>query len=196
MNKGIIGLFALALLAGCRGGSPAAEPAPLAGAKIGGDFVLTDQDGKRFDSKALAGRYRTVYFGYTFCPDVCPTDMAVLGQGLKAFEGRDAARAAKIQPIFITVDPERDTPPVLKAFVRAFHPRLIGLTGSPAEIAAVAKKFGIYFRKGEPVKGAEGYMVDHSRQTVLFGPDGAPIALVPTDADAKSVADLLDRWVK
>ncbi|PMY49557.1 SCO family protein, partial [Pseudomonas sp. FW305-25] len=80
-------------------------------------------------------------FGYTFCPDVCPTDMQTIGAGLRVFEGKDAKRGAKVVPIFVTVDPKRDTPAVLKAFVSAFHPRMVGLTGSPQAIAAVAKEY-------------------------------------------------------
>ena len=195
MNKAFCAVAASALmLAGCH--PRPAEAPPLAGAKIGGAFSLTDQDGRRFDSRSLAGRYPIVYFGYTFCPDICPTDMQALGKGLRTFETRDATRAAKVQPVFVTVDPERDTPVVLKSFVRAFHPRLIGLTGTPAEIAGVAKQYAIFYRKQPPARSGDGYMVDHSRQAVLFGPDGGPIALVPVDADGDAVAATLAQWVR
>ena len=125
-------------LAACTS-QPAGEP-PLAGARIGGPFTLTDQNGRQVSDTAFAGKYRMVYFGYTFCPDVCPTALQHLMQGLKAFTADAPAEAAKIQPIFITVDPARDTPAVMKQYVAAFDPRLIGLTGSEAEIAAVAKR--------------------------------------------------------
>jgi protein SCO1 len=196
MNKAVlatIGLMALAL-GSCHRAETGA--APLAGAKIGGAFTLTDQDGKRFSSTQLAGKYPVVYFGYTYCPDVCPTDMMVLGKGLKQFEGEDGARAAKVQPVFITVDPARDTPPVLKQFVAAFHPRMIGLTGSDSEIAAVAKEYAAPYSKQEAPKGASGYLMQHSSAAILFGPDGLPIALVPVDTDAKSVAATFDQWVR
>src|SRR3546814_1174164 len=101
---------------------------PLAGATIGGPFSLVDQDGRPVTQDALKGRYALVYFGYTYCPDVCPVDLARLMQGLRAFEAKDAARAARVQPVFITIDPARDTVPVVKQFVNAFHPRLMGLT--------------------------------------------------------------------
>ncbi len=196
MNKPKWALIALLLasMAACHR-APASEAAPLAGAAIGGPFVLTDQDGHRFSSDSLKGRFPVVYFGYTFCPDVCPTDMQVLGKGLKAFEGRDAARAARVQPLFITVDPARDTPAVLKQFVSAFHPRLIGLTGSDAEIARVAKEYAAPYSKQAPGKGS-GYLMQHSTAAILFGPDGKPIALVPVDADATQVADTLGKWVR
>src|SRR4051812_14988224 len=105
MNKTLAGLPFLACcaaalaLVGCR--QAPSEPAPLAGASIGGPFTLTDQDGKRFSSAALAGRYPIIYFGYTFCPDACPTDMQVLGKAMRQLDQKDPAKSAKIQPVFI-----------------------------------------------------------------------------------------------
>ena len=189
-----IALFACVALAGCHGSAPQ-DPAPLAGARIGGPFTLTDQDGHRVSNAQFAGKYRLIYFGYTYCPDVCPTTLQHLGQGLKLFEQAAPTRAAHVQPIFITVDPDRDTPPVLKSYVAAFHPRLIGLTGSPAEIAAVAKDYAVSYHK-QQTKGASGYLVDHMSQPILFGPDGQPIALVPGDQDGPAVEKTLDQWVK
>lgn len=200
MNNGLPPLrlllaLALALgLAAC--GARPAEPPPLAGTRIGGPFTLIDQDGRPFASTRLAGAYPIVYFGYTFCPDICPTDLAMIGKGLRAFEARDPARAAKVVPVFISVDPARDRPAVLKQFVAAFHPRLIGLTGSDAEIAAVAKAYAAPYAKQAPAKGATGYLMQHSAAAILFGPDGRPIALVPVDADAGAVAATLAKWVR
>jgi protein SCO1 len=179
-------------LAACAPGKEG-EP-PLQGARIGGPFTLTDQNGKRVSDQDFAGRYRVVYFGFSYCPDICPTDLLAIGQGLKRFEKKDSGRAAKVQPIFITVDPERDTPAVLKQYVAAFHPRLIGLTGSAEEIASVAKSFSIYYAK-EQREGVTGYSMNHSRQTILFGPKGDPIAILPADQGAEAVATELDRWV-
>lgn len=179
-------------LAGCGGGASAP---PLAGARMGGPFTLTDQDGKRVSDTQFRDRYRLVYFGYSFCPDVCPVDVQKLMQGFRLLEQRDPARAARIQPIFITVDPARDTPPVLKQFVSAFHPRLIGLTGSEAEIAAVAKEYAIVYRKA-PGATPGSYLMDHSRQTVLYAPDGAPVALIPQDGTAEEIATELGRWAR
>ncbi|NIJ07419.1 protein SCO1/2 [Sphingomonas vulcanisoli] len=197
MNKLVsaVALGAMLGLAACHSAGPDARP-PLTGARIGGPFTLTDQDGHPFSSASLKGRYPIIYFGYTFCPDVCPTDMQVLAKGLKQLEQEDPVRAAKVQPIFITVDPARDTPPVLKTFVRAFSPRLIGLTGSEAQIAAVAKDYAAPFSKQAPTKGATGYLMQHSTAAILFGPDGQPIALVPVDADAAQVAATLKQWVR
>src|ERR1044072_2797977 len=144
----LAGLALSLMLAGC--GQRPAEAPPLAGASMGGAFTLTDQQGRRVSDTAFAGKYRLGYFGYTFCPDVCPTDMQMIGAGLRRLEAQDAARAARVQPIFITVDPRRDTPQVLRAFAAAFHPRMIGLTGSEAEIARVARAYGIYYRAEPP----------------------------------------------
>jgi protein SCO1 len=187
-------LAAMLPLAACNK-QPSPDTAPLAGARIGGPFALTDQDGKPFSSNALAGRYRIVYFGYTFCPDACPTDMQVLGKAMRQFDAKDPARSAKVQPIFITVDPARDKPPELKQFVTAFHPRLIGLTGDDAQIAAVAKEYAISYRKQPAPAGASGYLMDHPRIAILFDPDGKPIEFLPVDAGADAVVAELDKWV-
>jgi protein SCO1/2 len=180
-------------LAGCGASAPAEEP-PLAGAAIGGDFALTASDGRTVKWGDFKGKYRVVYFGYAFCPDVCPTDMQRVAQGLKVLKGQDPAKAAKIQPIFITIDPERDTQKVVGEFAAAFSPDIIGLTGTPEQIAATAKAFKVYYAKGETTPGG-GYLVDHSNITYLFGPDGAPIATLPTDKGADAVAAELAKWV-
>jgi len=183
-------------LASC---SPAAkqpdQPPPLAGAKIGGAFSLIDQNGKPVTDRDFAGRYRIMYFGYTFCPDVCPTDMQVVGAALSQLDKDAPALAARVVPIFVTIDPARDTPAVLKQFVAAFHPRMIGLTGSPAAIDAVAKEFAVYHAKGDPAPGG-GYLMQHSSQTYLMDPQGKPLALLPTDQGAKAVAAEIERWAR
>jgi protein SCO1 len=189
-------------LSACSAAQPAQQP-PLAGATIGGPFTLTDQNGKQRSYDEFAGKYRIVYFGYTSCPDICTPDMQNLMAGLKKFEKDAPELAAKIQPLFITVDPERDTPQILTQFVSAFHPRLIGLTGSQADIAAAAKKFAIYFNK-EPSKTAGSYIMSHSQTPYLMGPDGKPLALLPADTPATPandgspdmVAAELAKWVR
>src|SRR5690349_22991539 len=109
-------------------------------ADVGGPFQLTDQAGKRVSDKDFRGRYMLIYFGYSFCPDVCPTTLAVMAQALEKLGGR----AARVAPIFITIDPERDTPKVLDDYMKAFGPSFVGLTGSPAEIEGVEKKYRVY----------------------------------------------------
>jgi protein SCO1/2 len=190
--RAVLSLLAALILACCSGGG--AEP-PLKGAAIGGHFTLTGHNGKRASDTNFRGKYPIYYFGFTNCPDVCPTDLLQIGQALRSFEKTDPARAAKVQPFFITIDPERDTPPVVARYVEAFHPRMIGLTGTPQEIAAVAKEFAIYYAK-EPVDGASGYTMNHSRIAYLFGPKGEPIAILPAEKGAAAIAAELDRWVQ
>ena len=188
----ILALLVALALAGCSGGR--GDP-PLEGAAIGGPFALTDQNGRPATDRDFAGRYRIMYFGFTHCPDVCPTDLAVIGQALRRFEKSDPERAAKVTPIFVSVDPERDTPAVIKDYVAAFHPRLIGLTGTPAQLADMARRYGAYYGKEAPSAG-EGYNVNHSRLAELIGPKGEPIALLSYDKGAEAVAAELDRWVE
>jgi protein SCO1/2 len=178
-------------LAGCAQ-EPAGEP-PLAGARIGGAFSLIDQDGRPVTDRDFAGRYRIVYFGYTFCPDVCPTDVQNIAAALRLLERDEPALARRIVPVFITIDPARDTPAALKRFVTAFHPRLVGLTGTPAQIAKVAKAYGIYFARGAGT--ADGYLMDHSRQIYLFDPDGRPLALLPEGPPA-AIAKEVTTWAR
>ncbi|MFN3820228.1 SCO family protein [Blastomonas sp.] len=198
MNKTPAFLFALALsaaLSACSGTAPRQEP-PLEGARIGGAFSLTDQDGQTVSDTDFAGKHRIIYFGYSFCPDVCPIDLQKIAAGFALFEKQQPERAAKIQPIFITIDPERDTPAVLKQYVSAFHPRLIGLTGTPEQIKAVADAYLVMYKAQKPEGGDEGagYLVDHSRQAYLMGPKGEPIALLPYDESPEKIAAEIDKW--
>ena len=197
-------LLTAAMLAGCNApaGAPAGDP-PLAGAKIGGPFTLTDQDGKTVRDTDFAGKYRLVYFGYSYCPDICPVDLQKLMRGLAMFEKSDPVRGAKVAPMFITVDPERDTPAALKPFVARYHPRLLGLTGTPEQIAAVAKAYVVTYNK-VPGSAPDRYLMAHSQLAFLMDPDGKPLALLPLDdpstepdegAPDKVAADLA-KWVK
>lgn len=189
-------LIALSLALAACGASEPATPVdpPLKGATIGGDFELLDTSGKTVRWADFAGRYRIVYFGYAYCPDICPTDVQRTIQGLDQFADAEPERAAKVQPIFITIDPERDTPDVVDQFTSAFSDELIGLTGSPEQIKETAAKFGVYYVKGEESEGG-GYLMDHSRVVLLFGPDGEPLALLPSDEGADAVTRELAKWV-
>lgn len=189
----LVAILAALAVSACNPAPPAQEP-PLAGASIGGDFTLTNSKGEPVRWGDFAGKYRVVYFGYTFCPDVCPTDMQRVAQGLKVLKAQDPDAAGKIVPIFITLDPARDTQAVVGEFAAAFSPDIIGLTGTPEQIDAVAKTFKVFYARGEAQPGG-GYLVDHSNVTYLFGPDGAPIATLPTDKGAEAVAAELARWV-
>ena len=191
MNVRHLAWLAPLALAACSSESPTSRP-PLDGARIGGPFVLTNQDGRRITDAAFAGKYRVMYFGYTFCPDVCPVDVQNISAAMKLLDASDPALAQRIVPIFVSVDSERDTPAVLKQFVSAFHPRLIGLTGSAAEIARVAKEYGVYFKRSSETSG--GYMMDHSRQAYLMSPDGKPLALLPQEGPPQGIVDEIKRW--
>ncbi len=138
---------------------------------VGGDFTLTDQDGKRRTSTEFRAKYMLIYFGFTSCPDVCPTTLAVMAEALEKM----GADAAKIVPILITIDPERDNPKLMKSYVEGFGAEFIGFTGTVAEIEAVKKLYRVYGAKKalDEAKGmAGGYGVDHSSVIYLMGPDG------------------------
>jgi protein SCO1/2 len=180
-------------IAGC-GSQPVAERAPLAGAAIGGPFTLSDKAGRTVRWSDFAGQYRIVYFGYTFCPDACPTDVGIMMRGYNRFAKAVPKLAAQIQPIFITIDPSRDTPQIVGEFAAAFSPRLLGLTGTPANIDAAAKAFAVYHAKGTQTSG--GYLMDHSRIAYLMGRQGEPIAMLPVDKNPEAVEADLAKWVK
>jgi protein SCO1 len=195
MNKAVKYAVPLLALAAASCGQPAPQVPPLEGARLGGPFTLTAENGKRVSDAAFAGQYRIVYFGYTFCPDVCPVDVQRLMQGFKRFEAKDRKRAAKVQPIFVSIDPERDTPEILTVFTDAFHPRLLGLTGTPAELEAVKKAYGVFAEKEDP-KATANYKMNHSNTAILYGPKGEPIAPLSQDAGPEKIAAELDQWVK
>lgn len=164
-----IALVALsALLAqGCTKSKPQFSGIDLTGADYAKDFQLPDQNGQVRSLKDFRGKLVAVFFGYTQCPDVCPTTLTDMVQ-VKQMLGADAD---KLQVIFVTVDPERDTPQVLKAYMANFDPSFIALSGSPEQTAAVAKDFKIYYRKAEG-KTPAAYTVDHSAATYVYDAQG------------------------
>lgn len=141
-------------------------------AMIGGAFTLTDHDGRVVTDADYRGRFMLVFFGYTFCPDVCPTALGVVAGALDKLPPADAAR---IVPIFVSVDPERDTPDTMKDYVNAFHPAMVGLTGTPEQLAPVMKAYKVYAAKAAGAT-PEHYTVDHSSILYLMGPDGRFVA--------------------
>jgi cytochrome oxidase Cu insertion factor (SCO1/SenC/PrrC family) len=141
-------------------------------ADVGGPFRLIDQTGKSVSDADFRGRYMLVYFGYSFCPDVCPTTLAVMAQALDKL---GPERARRVVPVFITIDPARDTPKVLGDYMKAFGPSFVGLTGSEAALKDAEKKYRVYAVKKpvDPSKGMKGgYGVDHSSVLYLMGPNG------------------------
>ena len=175
---------------------PAPQSVPLQTNKvqIGGPFSLVNTRGERVTESILKGHYSLVYFGFTYCPDICPTDVQRMVQGLDQFKQISPELGAQVTPIFISVDPERDTPEVLDQFTNAFSPDLVGLTGSPEQIADAAAKFAVFYAKLDG-SSPNNYMMDHARTVVLFGPQGEPLALLPADLGADAVTQELQKWV-
>ena len=135
---------------------------------IGGPFTLTDQNGKSFSSESLKGKPTLIYFGYAFCPDVCPTSLLLMETAIEQL-GPDTAK--KVNLVFITVDPERDTPEVMKAYMGAFDPAFVALIPSPEQLTAVAKDFKVYYKKVEG-KTPGSYTMDHSAASFVYDPEG------------------------
>ncbi len=173
-------------------GAPGRVAETLAPA-LGGPFSLVDQHGKNVTDADFRGRFMLIYFGYTYCPDVCPTELQDMGLALDAL----GAAGDSVQPVFVTIDPERDTVAALAHYADLFHPRLVALTGTSEQVAAVAKAYGVYYARSEAEPGAsEGeYLMDHSTFIYLMGPDGGYLARFPhgtsTDALAEGILNFL-----
>jgi protein SCO1/2 len=142
MPRALIASLLALLVVACRAEAPPGEP-PLAGAAIGGPFELVNSAGETVRWSDFDGQYRMVYFGYAYCPDVCPLDVQRMVRGYERFKQDEPALAAQVQPIFITIDPQRDTPEVVGEFTRAFSDDLIGLTGTPEQVDRAAKAFSV-----------------------------------------------------
>jgi protein SCO1/2 len=156
----------------------------------GGDFVLQSATGP-FDTRVQRGKVLVMFFGYTHCPDICPTNLGVGAQALKQLSPEERAR---VRLIFVSVDPERDTPKALAEYAAFFHPEMIGVTGTPAEIASVAKSYGAgYIRQPDRPDG--GYFVDHTAYTYIIDPKGKLATVLdmnsPVDAVLKAVRSVL-----
>lgn len=202
MRRMVLGLVAL-VFAGLAGAAvflalsePEAPVSPaqvqIGDAEFGGAFTLTDHTGARVSSAELIDGPALIYFGYTFCPDVCPVDVANMARAVEFLDERGIA----VTPVFITVDPARDTPESLAYYVDAMHPRMVGLTGSEAEIEAVAGKFRVYYRRVELEDSAAGYLMDHTTLTYLVTPEGVAAVFrngYPPDEIARAVAEILSR---
>jgi protein SCO1 len=156
---------------------------------VGGPFSLIDTTGKRVTDKDFLGRYMLVFFGYTNCPDICPAGLQVMSAALDKL----GKRADEIVPIFITLDAARDTPEKLATYVKAFHPRLVGLTGSESDIAATAKAYRVYFQKVPDDKDPKTFTIDHSAIFYLMGKDGKLLAPIPHTNDVEQLTASLDQ---
>jgi protein SCO1 len=154
-------------------------------AAIGGPFSLVDDTGVPVTESALAGKPYSIYFGYTYCPEVCPTTLLDLSRWIKEL-GPDAD---KLNYVFVTVDPERDTPQLMRAYLSSFDKRIRGFTGTPEQIAKIARQYRVYYRK-IPTKDG-GYVMDHSSIIYLMGPDGKFVSMIAyQENDASAIAKL------
>ena len=174
------------------------ESGPLAGvdldAPIGGPFTLVDEQGRTVRDTDFRGRYMLVFFGYASCPDVCPLTLLNVSRGLEMFAHDDPVRARLVQPVFITVDPARDTPAALRAFHQNFDPRIRMLTGSPQAIARTAAQYGVEFRKVEDPR-VEGYLMEHTAFIFLMDRAGRYLTHLPSDAQPGLIRLALDNRV-
>lgn len=174
------------------------EEEPFAGvdldAPIGGPFTLVDENGRTVRDSDFRGRYMLLFFGYTSCPDVCPLTLLNVTRGLEMFARDDPVRAALVQPVFVTVDPERDTPEVLKAFHQNFSPRIVMLTGGKRAIARLAAQYGVEFRKVTDPRVA-GYLMEHTAFLFLMDRDGRYVTHLPSDAQPGLIRLTLDNWI-
>ena len=176
MNKAITGLLILALVAvigvagrGLLSGDGSVGNAGSGAVDIGGPFTLVDRDGRIWTEKDLTGRISVIYFGYTYCPDICPTELASIGQALDQLSDTELEN---VLPVFITVDPDRDTRELVGSYVSHFHPKMVGLTGTPEQTDAAAGEYRVYYKYVDRVEGDDAYLVDHSSITYVMGPDG------------------------
>lgn len=168
----------------------------LAG-RFGGPFSLTDHNGRRVTDADFHGRHLLIYFGFTQCVDLCPVDMPVMADALDKL----GSTANRLQPLFITVDPATDTPAVLRDYVTAFRPSILGLTGSDAEIAAVTKAYRVHRMRipntpAQQQHRGHSHTIDHGSLTYLMGPDGKFLTLIPHGSEAARMAEIIRSYLQ
>lgn len=174
------------LLATPQGGQPVQSSGA---ALIGGPFSLVGADGKPVTDRDFRGRYMLIFFGFTHCPDICPAELQVIAQALEQL----GDKAKNVVPIFITLDPERDTPEAMANYVKSFGPNFVGLTGSPEAIAAAAKAYRVAYSKVENKESAGDYSVDHSALVYLMDPEGRYVTHFSYGLSADQMAERLGK---
>jgi protein SCO1/2 len=183
--RGLAALGALVLATALIASAPSARSGDTV--TVGGPFTLTAPDGTTVTDEAYRGKWLLVFFGYTFCPDTCPTTLSEIAVALQEL----GADAAKVQAIFITIDPERDTPDVMGQYTGAFDPRIVGLTGTPEQIAAVSQEYGAYAVKRRTGPGPDDYLMDHSTYIYIMNPQGKFVLGLDADTPSSEIADVV-----
>lgn len=163
---------------------------PVTEDAFAGPFTLTSTTGETITEKSWSDKYRLIYFGFTYCPAICPTELQKITLALKTLGNK----AAIIQPLFVTVDPERDTIPKMKEYVEMFHPALIGLTGTQEQVTGALKTFKIYAAKVQDETMSE-YTMDHSSFIYFIAPDGRLLQIYKADDTAETIASSIDQWL-
>lgn len=154
-------------------------------ALVGGPFTMVNQKGETVSEKSFAGKPMLLFFGYTYCPDVCPTELQVMAEALRQL----GDKASDIQPILVSIDPARDTPQVLADYVANFGPQFVGLTGTPEQVKAMADAYRVFYAKVENKDDPQAYLMDHSSIIYLMGPDGKFLKHFTYSTDAKALAE-------
>lgn len=174
----------IATITGMEMPAPSAGGIQLAqGVALGGPFTLVDHTGRTVTERDFAGRVLLVYFGYTYCPDVCPTELGTVAAALDAM----GPAGERVTPVFVTIDPERDTQAGMADYVSRFHPRMIGLTGTAEQIAQAARAYRVFYAKVQPRDTTE-YLMDHSSFIYLVGPDGRVRSLFRPETTPEAMA--------
>jgi cytochrome oxidase Cu insertion factor (SCO1/SenC/PrrC family) len=153
-------------------------------ALVGGPFEMVNQNGAKVTEKDYAGKPMLVFFGYTYCPDVCPTELQIMSAALEQL----GSEAATVQPVFVSIDPARDTPPVIKSYLESFGPRWTGLTGTPEQVHAMARAWHVFYEKRENKDSPQDYLMDHASFIFLMGADGKFLKHFSYTTDAKALA--------
>ena len=182
----LLGAYALLL-----NSSPGDRVQSSGKALVGGPFTLVDPSGKTVTDQNFRGRYMLIFFGYTHCPDICPAELQVMAAALDQL----GPKAAKVVPIFITLDPERDTPEAVGAYVKNFGSNIVGLTGSTEAVAAAAKAYRVSFSKFQDENSGTNYTIDHSALAYLMGTDGEYITHIPYGTSVAQMLDTLNRYL-
>lgn len=179
--------FAIGVIAAVSMKPHGASVQTMGQANIGGPFTLVDHTGKTVTDQDFRGKFMLIFFGYTFCPDVCPTELNTIAAAMDKL----GPPADKVVPIFVTVDPQRDTADKLKSYVADFHSRLIGLTGTEEQVGAAARAYRVYYKKVGAENASADYLLDHSSFVYLMGPDGKFRAYFPFGTTPEKMVDEL-----